>query len=95
MRMMLSDPTGQIERECAMPEMKQRDVASTYGLAIRDEADVPVDWKRANAAIVRRWPKGLARVKKMAWDLLNARTSAVPTGDEPLRPIRGETTERK
>ncbi len=100
MRMMLSDPTGQIERECAMPEMRQRDVASTYGLAIRDESHVRVDWGRVNAAIMRRWPKGLARVKKMAWDMLKAHTLPEPSGSpEPLRPslrsIRGETTEKE
>lgn len=71
--MMLADPAGTIEQECASPEMKQADVALTYALAMRDEAHVPVDWKRANAAIVKRWPKGLARVKEMAWKLLERR----------------------
>ena len=70
MRMVLSDPTGQIERECAQPEVTQADVAMTYALALRDEALVPVDWKRANAAILTRWPKGLARVKERAWKLI-------------------------
>lgn len=69
-RMMLSHPTLLIEQECARPETKQKDVALTYALAIRDEDVVPLDWKRANAAILRRWPKGLHRVKKMAWRLL-------------------------
>jgi hypothetical protein len=50
--------------------MRQRDVALTYALALRDEAIVPVDWARANAAIVKRWPKGLARVKEAAWRML-------------------------
>lgn len=57
-----------------MPEMKQKDVALTYALAIRDEDVEPVDWKRANAAILARWPKGLARVKEMAWRHLTSRT---------------------
>jgi hypothetical protein len=70
MGLVLSDPTGQIERECADPAMKQRDVALTYSLAIRDESAVPVDWKRVNAAILSRWPKGLQRVKERAWRLL-------------------------
>lgn len=78
MRMMLSDPTGQIERECAEPEMKQRDVALTYALAIRDEDMVPVDWKRANAAILKRWPKGLQRVKEMAWRMIQRREVVAP-----------------
>jgi hypothetical protein len=75
-RMVLSDPTGQIERECAEPAMKQRDVALTYALAIRDEKLVPVDWKRANAAVLARWPKGLERVKKAAWGRLKGGSDA-------------------
>jgi len=67
LRCVLCDPTGQIERECADPDMTQASVALTYALAIRDEAIVPVDWKRANEAIRARWPKGLERVKRMAW----------------------------
>lgn len=66
-RICLSDPTGQIERECADKIFKQADVALTYALAMRDEDIVPVDWKRANAAILKRWPRGLLRVKKKAW----------------------------
>jgi hypothetical protein len=45
-RFMLSDPTGQIERECADRVLKQKDVALTYALAIRDEKTVPVEWGR-------------------------------------------------
>jgi hypothetical protein len=67
LRFMLADPTGQIERECADAVVKQRDVALTYALAMRDELYVTVDWKRANAAILARWPRGLERVKNMAW----------------------------
>lgn len=68
--MMLAMPTWQIEQECANPAMKQADVAQTYALALRDMDTVPVDWKAANAAIVARWPKGLERVKKLAWKIL-------------------------
>jgi hypothetical protein len=68
MRMFLADPTGQIQRECAEPKMRQKDVVLTYALAIRDEETVPVDWPRANAAIAKRWGMGgLARVKNAAW----------------------------
>lgn len=70
LRMCLSDPTGQIESECANRALKQRDVALTYALAMRDQDLVPVDWKRANAAIAARWPKGLVRVKQLAWKRL-------------------------
>lgn len=71
---MLADPTGQIERECADGEFTQASVSLTYALAIRDEPFVPVDWKRVNAAIANRWPKGLDRVKKMAWRHFYAQT---------------------
>jgi hypothetical protein len=71
----LGDPTGQIERECAERAMTQ--VALTYACAIRDEYLVPVDWKRANAAIVARWPRGLERVKKLAWGHFKPRTPTV------------------
>jgi hypothetical protein len=66
-RAVLSDPVSLIEAECANRRMTQRDVALTYALAMRGEDLVPVDWKRANAAILSRWPKGLERVKRMAW----------------------------
>lgn len=71
--MFLADPTGQIERECAEPAMKQKDVAVTYAMALRGGNVVPVDWKRANEAITKRWPKGLIRVKRLAWDYAEGR----------------------
>ena len=43
----------------------QRDVAKTYALALR--SDWPTDWKRVNEAICARWPKGINRIKEMAW----------------------------
>jgi hypothetical protein len=43
----------------------QKSVAMTYALALK--SDWPTDWKRVNAAIVARWPKGLGRIKEMAW----------------------------
>lgn len=79
MNMMLADPTGTIESECAMPETRQQHVAETYALALRDEAHVPVDWKRANAAILKRWPKGLQRVKALAWKILEQRSAPPST----------------
>lgn len=69
-RMVLADPTNQIVMECADKAFTQKSVALTYALAMRDEALVPVDWKRANAAIIARWPNGLARVKGMAWKMI-------------------------
>jgi len=53
--------------ECASGKFNQASVALTYALAMRDEDIQPVDWKRANAAIIARWSvRGLERVKKLA-----------------------------
>lgn len=60
----LADAAGTIENEIALGA-SQADVAKTYALALRSA--VPQDWKRVNAAIVKRWPKGLARIKASAW----------------------------
>lgn len=43
----------------------QRQVAQTYALAIRSVW--PTNWERVNTAISAKWPKGLDRVKRMAW----------------------------
>ena len=46
--------------------MTQRDIASTYGLALRSSAET--DWAKVNAAIIERWSvSGLERIKKAAW----------------------------
>lgn len=44
----------------------QRQIAQTYALGIR--SSWPTDWGRVNRAILAKWPKGLERIKKMAWD---------------------------
>lgn len=51
---------NEIEQGCT-----QRQISQTYALALR--SSWPTDWKRVNAAIVARWPKGLERIKQMAW----------------------------
>ena len=43
----------------------QRQIAQTYALAL--QSSWPTDWLRVNLAITKRWPKGLERIKKMAW----------------------------
>lgn len=45
--------------------LNQRQVAQTYALGLRSSAKT--DWAKVNALIVARWPKGLDRIKKMAW----------------------------
>jgi hypothetical protein len=44
----------------------QKSVALTYAFILRQELTT-ADWAKINAAIIERWPKGLARVKEMAW----------------------------
>lgn len=43
----------------------QKSVARTYALGLC--SSWPTDWKRVNAAILARWPKGLQRIKESAW----------------------------
>ena len=45
--------------------LTQRQIAQTYALAIR--SSYPTDWAKVNGFILARWPKGLERIKKMAW----------------------------
>lgn len=69
----LLDPEGVVERECETSEVTQDSVALTYALAMRGEDNGrPVDWRRINSAIAKRWPKGLPRVKTKAWKLREA-----------------------
>jgi len=84
-RMVLSDPASVIEQECADKAFTQKDVALTYALAIRDEDVVPVDWPRVNAAIRNRWPRGLDRVKKMAWARFKARAEPVQSAPKETK----------
>lgn len=56
--------------EIANPDLKKRDVAQTYALAIgsQEHRDGLVDWKKVNAAITDKWGlSGLRRVKEQAW----------------------------
>ena len=43
----------------------QRQIAQTYALALRSHW--PTDWAKVNSMIIAKWPKGLERIKKMAW----------------------------
>lgn len=58
----------------------QKHVASLYAMAI--VSSWPTEWGRVNAAIRNRWPKGLARVKELAWAELRERNAAL--GDSHL-----------
>ena len=53
----------------------QREAAYTYALAMRFIAPgFGEPWARINAAVCERWPKGLERVKTLAWKLLKERS---------------------
>lgn len=61
----LMDCTNVLLREIAMPEMKRKDVAQTYALALRSTA--PTDWGAVNKAIIARWSfSALNWIKKQA-----------------------------
>lgn len=49
----------------------QKDIAMTYAMGL--VSTWPTDWKRVNAMILAKWPKGLARVKAMAWKLVETK----------------------
>lgn len=52
---------------------KQADVAKLYARAIEIVSPYErEDWRRINDAIEARWPKGLDRVKKLAWQIVEA-----------------------
>jgi len=56
-----------IENEIAQGAT-QKDVALTYAMALA--STWPTDWVRVNKAILAKWPKGLKRIKEMAWKLV-------------------------
>jgi len=52
--------------ELSIKEIKQKDIALTYRMAM--ESSEAVDWEKVNKAIINRWSfSGLKRVKHMAW----------------------------
>ncbi len=62
-----------ILREIADKQMKQKDIALTYAMAIKSKHEKADDfeWGPINEAIIARWSmSGLERIKKRAWDIL-------------------------
>ena len=49
----------------------QAEIANTYAMAL--VSSWPTDWKRVNEAIVKRWPKGLNRIKTWAWKIAESK----------------------
>lgn len=74
--------TPGIELECCqstlldmIPDkhLNQRDIATVYALALRSSERKTIDWLAVNTAILQRWPKGLTRVKELAWKIAEGR----------------------
>ena len=57
---------------CADKRLKPKDIAELYcQLYIHTELTGDVlDWPTVNLAISKRWPKGLKRIKNLAWKYL-------------------------
>ena len=67
--------TGNLLSAVASKESTQNDVARFYADCLRCYAihgRDSMDWKLINRPILERWPKGLERVKTLAWKLLEA-----------------------
>lgn len=65
--------TDAVLQEIGAKETMRRDIALTYAMSIKSEAqgaDKP-DWRKINEAILSRWSRsGLEYIKKRAFDLL-------------------------
>lgn len=68
--------TDVVLTECRERVATQKDLALTYAMAIKsqaDGADTP-DWPTINKAIIARWNmKALERIKKRAFDILSGK----------------------
>jgi len=72
MSFVLTQAATTIEAECADKQFTRDNVALSYALGLRaDAAGYPVDWPRANRAIVERWGvSALEYIKRKAWRLV-------------------------
>ena len=53
--------------------LKPEDIAKTYSLALRSQEKV--NWKKVNAAIVKRWSFTiLEKIKREAWERIECQT---------------------
>lgn len=68
--------TEVILQDLGAKEVRQKDIALTYAMAIKSEAqgaDKP-DWPTINRAILKRWKmSGLVRIKNRAFDILSGK----------------------
>ncbi len=66
---MLIDCEDTLLREIADRDLRQRDVAQTYRLALESDEARKIDWGRVNREIISRWSVGgLQRIKAQAWN---------------------------
>lgn len=77
-RINLVDCTRVIVMDLGAAQATQKDVALTYAMSIKsqaDGADKP-DWPTINKAIIARWNmKALERIKKRAFDILSGKVT--------------------
>lgn len=68
MRIVLCNCENVLLEEIANPDMKRKDIALTYGLALVSGEEI--DWPTVNGAIIGRWSRsGLLFIKKEAWKI--------------------------
>ena len=68
LRIELANCEGVLLREIAMPQMKRRDIAKTYRLALASSECKQINWLKVNDAIIARWSVyGLYWIKEQAW----------------------------
>ena len=66
-----------LEELLADRKARHWDVAKVYALLVGAERlGAIVDWKDINAQLQQRWPKGLVRVKRMAWRIVEGKVRA-------------------
>lgn len=73
MRIVLCDCENVLLEEIASPEMKRRDIALTYGLAL--VSGEKIDWGKVNQAIMERWSQNaLIWIKTQAWKITEGKS---------------------
>lgn len=73
LRIELACCTSVLLNEISLRELKQKDVALTYAMAMRSSEST--DWTKVNEAIIERWSQaGLQRIKTMAWKRIESKS---------------------
>lgn len=76
MRMNLICCTSVLLREIADKRMHQKDVALTFAMALKSEAEGAdrVDWETVGGAAIERWSlSGWRRIKERGWAIAEGR----------------------